>query len=92
MEFCSYAESKTRASSEFPAVPYRPDQQKSRNPNMGDVIEFCHKASERLMSEGPQSTFPEVLNNGMIGIILGKLHIKTTCVRRRQEGDEDRRV
>jgi hypothetical protein len=61
-------------------------------PNMGDVIEFCHKASERLMSEGPQSTFPEVLNNGMIGIILGKLRIKTTCVRRRQEGDEDRRV
>jgi hypothetical protein len=73
MEFCSYAESKTRASSEFPAVPYRPDQQKSRNPpNMEDVIEFCHKASKRLMSEAPQSTFPEVPNNGMIGIILGK--------------------
>jgi hypothetical protein len=55
-------------------------------------LNFATKLANGLMSEGPQSTFPEVLNNGMIGIILGKLRIKTTCVRRRQEGDEDHRV
>ena len=72
-----------------PAVPYRLDQQHFRN-IWETSLNFATRLAKRLLR--PASHVPEIPNSGMISIVLGKLRTKTKCIRRRQEGDEDRRA